>query len=532
MFEFPCTMATQHPDNADRYITVQEEPQEAVFALTPQEQGGLGIEEIMIDFEGKLTPYHQTVQAAMALLQNGIVPGRDVRITPRIPNAKHEPLFRQMMSMMSLVETNFLTLAHSPVQAIQEAVVPMIESGQEILETQARLNSIIELGNKTHPVQLPPSSIKVIPLIESVPALLNMNEILNRYKEGADAHGFRLEPLRIMFARSDSALSCGLIAAVLAVLTAIDTSLAWGKRNQVTIAPILGCGALPFRGHMTAENLDLLCQTYGGARTFTLQSALRYDHGEEKTKEIVARLKKGASPGKARGFTEADLDCMLEYTGIFAKHYLTSFVTLAPLAAKLAALMPKNRDRLSSSASGLSYHREGMDTAPLADLMKDASLKQALLDIEGIEGCPVPRAIGYTAALYTIGMPPEFIGTGRGLQEIQQKYGSEGIHRILTFYPQLLKDLQFAAAYVHLQGSIGILPEDARLAYADDHQRTMEILNVGNPADASPLYRALLETARPMVMHLLDADMNEYTEEQALLKDLIAKMGKIRGSLG
>ena len=537
MRRYPSCMVTQHPDNADKYIEIQNEQEEAIYALTDTENGGLGIEEIMIDFEGKLTPYHQTSQIALGLLKKGIIPGKDVYITPRIPNAKKEPVFRQLMSIMSLVETNILLYKQSEEQAILEAVVPMIESGHELIQLQERINSVIDLGNKNYDIQFSHNSIKIIPLVESVPALVNIDNILDEYYNDLLSKEYELNNLRVMFARSDSAMSYGMLSSVLSVLIAIDKSSKWGKKNKVDVAPILGCGALPFRGHLTGENLEVLTNTFAGIRTYTIQSGLRYDHGEEVTKEVVNKLKNKISSLETREFTNDDIEFMYEVIGIATKYYMSTFLKIIITVEKISKYMPKNRDRLSSSKTGLEYIREIACMKEIAEMVKDEKLKDDLVNIDTDVHCTVPRAISFTSAMYTLGLPPEFIGIGRCLKEVREKFGDSGVEKLLKYYPQLKNDLAFASKYVNTKISKGIIDENTRLEYKEDYEITCEILEIEkeDSINEDEFYHTLLKSIRPILLHLLGKQrdlFNDGEEEQKILNEWIVKMGKIRGSLG
>jgi phosphoenolpyruvate carboxylase len=538
MKRIPSTMATQHPDNADRYITIQEEPEEAILACLNQSVGGLGIHEVMIDFEGKMTPYHQTSQVALGLIQKGLKLGEDVFITPRIPNAKKEPVFRQLMSMMSLVETNILSYESNKGQSIYETIVPMIESGEEMLQIQERINSVIELGNKNYDIQFEPYSIRLIPLIESVPALVDVDIILSTYLSDLKENQVTPDHLRVMFARSDSAMSYGLMSSVLAVIIAISKLTKVANEFNIEISPILGCGALPFRGHLDLKNVDRILHTYAGIRTFTIQSGMRYDHGPNETKKLVQKLNDEAQYTQARVYSKEEISLLKEMIAIFTKHYMHTFTELIIPLEKITQLIPKNRDRLSSSRTGLEYVREIAHMDEIASMTQDENLKSELRSINTNIHCAVPRAISFTAALYTIGLPPEFIGVGRGIEEIIAKFGNEGLNFLLSVYPQIKHDLNFALKFMNQKVAKGVLDESIREMYRKDvelaiHHLNLKVMNEEDREEA--FYHTLLKSIRPILLHNLGKQKDMFDnqeEEMKILKDWIVKLGKLRGSLG
>lgn len=536
MRNFPSSMVTQHPDNSQKYITIQNEPEEALRDLELQENNGLGIEEIMIDFEGKLTPYHQTSQITLGLIGQGLTPGENVFVTPRIPNAIKEPVFRQLMSIMSLVETNILAYQQIGKQAIKETIIPMIETGEELIKIQDRVNSIIELGNQNYDIKFPKNSIKLIPLMEGVPSLVNIDNIINEYYEYLCSIGHKLEDLRIMIARSDSAMSYGIVSSVLSVRMAISKIHKWGAEHEVTIAPILGCGSLPFRGHLTAENLDNMFNTYAGVKTFTIQSGLKYDHGTEKTKLVVNRLKENDYMKNFKVLSEEDVELMKEFVGIFSKYYIDIFTKIVPDIVSIGRFIPKNRDRLASSKSGLQYVREAIDISEVVELVKDPQLREELLSLNTDINCSVPRAITFTATMYTVGLTPEFMGVGRGIREIKEKFGQAGVDKLIEFYPQLKADLVFAAKYTDTHISKGIVNEESRKLYREDFSLACDLLGIlYEEYSDEQFYHTLLKSIRPILLHLNGKEgglFEDTDEEMKILKEWIIKLGKLRGSLG
>lgn len=533
--KIPKTMMTQHPDNSTEYISIQQEPEEALFSLLPQNSGGLGIDEVMIDFEGKLTPYHQPLQVANELLHNNLIPGKDVFITPRLSSADKETVFRQLMCIMAAVETNFSMFEKTQYQAIKEVIVPMCESSQDLLNTLYRIQSVIELGNKNFNIKFHKNSINIIPLFEDVVSLVNIDNLLEEF-----IGGLRKKPpyIRFMIGRSDSALSYGMVSSVLAVILSISKAKKLEKRFPVKIYPIMGCGSLPFRGQLTYENIENFLRTYSGVKTITIQSALRYDHGFDKTRKLVKFIEENIDKYKAKDLSGEEIYLIKDFITIFTKHYLKSFLKIAEIASNMSIFIPKNRDRLASSKKGLSYHREFVDLNKFTTILENEKTKEELLKIDTKVNTNIPRAITFTASMYTIGMPPEFLGTGRALKDVKDKYGDYGIEKLTEIYPQIKSDLEFALKYANPNVAKRFVSDEIRREYEIDIALSRKILNLSFDMETNvenDFYHTLLKTARPILLHLLGKEpqiLDNNCQEYNILKELISKLGNIRGGLG
>lgn len=529
----PATMMTQHPDSASRYVSVRDEPQEAIQALMPQPVG-LGIDEIMIDYEGKLTPYHQTAEITLGLLERGIVPGRDVLVTPRIPNASRETAFHQLMALMSVIESNYQLGQAGGEGSIREVIVPMVASSDELVEVRRRIEDVIDLGHKEFGMDRDPNAVQLIPLIEEVPELLAAGDLISGYIALAREQGYAVDDLRVMFGRSDSAMVYGMVPSVLSVKLAIADSHAACAAAGIRAYPIFGGGALPFRGHVTLANLDSLARDFPGVRTVTVQSGVRYDHGKGETMQLALR----APEALQTEWSPIDTDTrreILDIIGIFTCPYLQSFARLMPVVTTLADIMPRQRDRLARK-SAVGYARDAAQPGKLAALMADPEIARQIGSIEASAADNLPRAISFTGALYSIGMPPEFIGTGRGLDAIAARGGRAAVERLLELYPGLSGDLAHAACYVNLEAAAGHLPPDLVEELQQDLRAVEEHLGIlACATDAKDhRYQVLLETVQPMLRQLTVSG-GKWTGEAAdmdLVTEWICRLGRLRGSLG
>ena len=508
-YSVPLAMATQHPDSASRGFTAEEEVDEAVQDLLPYSMGGFGLDEKMVDYEGKLTPYHQAAWIVEKLVGRGLIPGEDFLITPRIPTEKLEEPERQIMVLWGVVVANKKSIAATGRQAIRYIINPMSSTGYEVYVVQRRILKVQrlaeeELGAKMEPLQ-------VIPLLEDFNSLIHADKILESMRVALLKNlGLHYTSYSVLLGKSDTALAYGHLASSLALVYALSRLARWAEAEGVTVHPILGVGALPFRGHLAPHSVHSWCRQYSGYATATIQSGLRFDMGRDATRRVVEVLREHLH-SKPRILDPSQERIILKLARILAREYLTVIVRIADRILQVAAYIPRRRARLSPGE----YPRS------LSESIAFTGDKTLLEQAERLKGRPFPRAITFTAALYTMGLPPSLIGLGRGIRQASRKLGEGDVESVLRELLPLLPldivfDLQFysiriAERYLDAE-TLQLIREDVEIAES----------YTSHTPDPNPEYISHLETA----YQLIKAGLKEPAEKA------IAEAGAIRGSLG
>jgi len=533
MRKIPTTMATQHPDSASKYVPVTEEPDEAVFSFK-----NLGCEEYLVDYMSKLTPYHEVAWIINKLTQEtNLVLGRDVFITPRMVSGFREEPFRQLMTILSIMEGINNSLKSYGDQGILEIVYGMIKAYEAPTKCKERVNDIFALVKKELNLQTE-GELRIIPLYEGVPEQLSVKEMVPEFISQVDVKDYA----RVFIGKSETALLYGHPASVLSSKIAIADCYQVQEELGVEIFPIFGGGALPFRGHITLETIDRILEEYRGAKTYTVQSGMRYDHGPEKTVKLIDKIK-AASDKKPLQFDDDERKLIIQLITIFAKNYLLELHEIAETVSKIAAFIPNQRDRVLSSEQ-VAYYRELKNVVPLANFCQDTETKEALLNLDPTKLQKLPRVIKFTAALYTCGMPPEFIGTGNALKEIKEKIGQESLEKFLQeIYPTFVSDLKSASKFLNPNPNENLLITNK---ISQSIENLKPYIQFEQPDSgytilnqvATTYIKNLLEGKKPdiwkLAIQIYPNEVAEYLNGSAQenLSKLILDMGKLRGSLG
>lgn len=431
-------MATQHPDHAGRpywqdseFISTAQEAKEAYLCFSH-----LGISEYKWDWEGKLVD-ESVLERLLTehweyFQQNPL--GREKYLTFRLPNPKVETEFRMGRALMGILSAAGLARQvklHSP--PLFEVILPMTESAEEMIEIQEAFAEIANLKHRLYNLESNGlKHIKIIPLFEQVGTIINSDHILRKYVQmHKKSFGKVPEYIRPYVARSDPALNSGLVPTVTAIKIALSHYKDFEKETGIPLYPVVGVGTLPFRGGINPLRPDEFVNEYKGIRTAIIQSAFRYDFPVEQVVKAIRFLEQQLPKGKAKTVTPAEEKTLKELIKPFESAYQKTIEEVAYTINHVAAAIPRRRERVQHV--GLFGYSRGVGTVKL------------------------PRAISFTAAMYSLGVPPELIGTGRGLAEAK----SRGQLRLLEkFYVNLKKDLLYAGRYLYKPGLIKMAKHD------------------------------------------------------------------------
>ncbi len=392
--KIPRCMSTQHPDNVNlpffaesTVLGGEDEIQEAYYALSH-----LGCDEQMWDCEGKevddfvvkklLTKYESFFRETKL--------GKDVFITLRVPNptiekAEAKILLETLESIPRSYDVAKLFYG-ADLAPIFEVILPMTTSAR-CIDRIYRYYADYVVGKQDKPFrdgditiaewigEFKPDRINVIPLFEDREHMLEAHSITKQYLQDKD-----VEYQRVFLARSDPAMNYGLISAVLLNKIALHRLHLLSEEIGVPIYPIIGVGSAPFRGDLRPETVGKVMDEYPSAYTFTIQSALKYDNPPERVRETVKKLKE-RRVGKPQ---EIDEKKSLEFIDRYCREYQKQIAVLAPVINKVARYVPARRKR--KLHVGLFGYSRNMGEIKL------------------------PRVISFTAALYSVGLPPEILG--------------------------------------------------------------------------------------------------------------------------
>ncbi|MBW2964347.1 phosphoenolpyruvate carboxylase, partial [Candidatus Woesearchaeota archaeon] len=212
----------------------------------------------------------------------------------------------------------------------------------------------------------------------------------------------KVEHLRPLIPRSAVADRLGFVASTLATKRALASYSSFEGITGTTTYPIVDAGPLLFRGGMNPSRIKEFIAEYPGARSVTITPAFRYSYDLEDAKSAIAELNRTLPRAKHATYSQDEVKRMVQIEHIFSKRYNDT-----------VALMPD-----------------------LSDIPSE---------LEAINR-PVNSKLQTSFSLYSLGVPPEMIGTGTALLECIK----EGIIKDLEHaYPSIKSDLITAGSLLN-----------------------------------------------------------------------------------
>ncbi len=426
MRKIPTSMATQHPDNASvpywhksPFISNSDEIKESYLCFSD-----LDIDEYNWDWEGKFVD-----EAVVDRLLHEYFDyfskfplGKEKFLTFRIPNPKVEKQFRLARSfMVAITNSQLMQSMGFKDHPIFEMILPLTETAEDIIEIQEAFRQLVRIEHPLLKMKDSIQHIEIIPLIEQVERIVGSGDLIRKYiRLHKKVFGKKPSYLRPYLARSDPALNSGLVPTMLAIKVALSEFEKVEEETDIKLYPMIGTGSLPFRGGVTPDMIDQAIEEYAGVSTLVIQSGFRYDYPKSQVKKAIQKLKKKLPQTKAQILRDKEVKLIRKVISLFEQPYRETVEKLAPLINALSHEFPRRRERMQHIGL-FGYSR-------------------------GVGGAKLPRAIPFTGSLYSIGLPPEIIGTGRGIRKAKKEKNWQEISHI---YKHFRKDIIHAGYFLN-----------------------------------------------------------------------------------
>tara|TARA_Y100000310_G_scaffold295544_1_gene327002 strand:+ start:162 stop:1607 length:1446 start_codon:yes stop_codon:yes gene_type:complete len=481
-------MSTQHPDNVitpffadEKIIHGEDELKEAYYSYSL-----LKIKEQLWDFEGKdvdisvvrklLTRYGDFFE------QNKL--GKDINLTYRIPNPEVEKNEgKVVLETLESIPRSFdvaKLFYNEEIAPVFEVAIPMVTNSLSLIRVAEYYKQFVSGKSQSRlltgdqPISswlgdFSPKTIRVIPLIEDQESILKAHQIVEEFITHQKIEDYQ----RVWLARSDPALNYGSLPTVLIEKIGLQNLHELSKKLSVDIHPILGCGSAPFRGNFRPTNVGDNLKAYPSVKTFTIQSAFKYDYDSQVVREAIEEIE--STPTKRPIFV--DTQVLLPIINKVGQAYQDQIKLIAGMVNAFSSHMPQRRKRkLHIGLFGYSRNSCGI--------------------------C-LPRAIGFAGSLYSLGLPPDLLGL--------HVLNSKDLEIINHAYPTFENDFQDAAQLVNID-NLRLFPQQI----AEQIKQALKLADYKINEKHQQLTREIMDDFR------LKRDVNGKIEDA----------GRIRGYLG
>jgi phosphoenolpyruvate carboxylase len=390
----PKCMSTQHPDNVhvpffaeSSELGGEDEVREAYYVYSH-----LNCLEQMWDCEGKEVDNFvvKKLLTTYSTFFSGKKLGRDIFLTLRVPNPQVEKAEAKiLLETLESIPRSFDSAKlfyKEDIAPIFEVILPMTDSHTAIDNIYQYYADFVigkqykRLGGRDTTIAewigtFSPRHINVIPLFEDRESMLCAHTTVKRYL--MDKH---LPYQRVFLARSDPAMNYGMVSAVLLNKIALFNLHSLEEKAGIPLYPIIGVGSAPFRGNLRPDTVERVSAEYPSVHTFTIQSAFKYDYPLNDVQAAVKHLEQR----EVRPPAAVNEERCCEIIGKYTRAYISELQLLSEIVNRVAVYIPGRRKRkLHIGLFG--YTRS-------------------------TGGITLPRAITFTAAMYSIGIPPEILG--------------------------------------------------------------------------------------------------------------------------